>query len=259
MIDLHCHILPGIDDGSGSWDESVEMGRIAAADGITDIVATPHITPGLYDNTTASISALVSELANRLATAGIPIRLHVGADVRVDPDLVGGVESGSVPVLGKRVRYLVAELPSQMMPPNIRELVYALQLRQIIPIITHPERHASMQQDPGLLRQLVEAGALAQVTAGSLTGEFGPVARRAANKMLERNLIHLIATDAHGAAKRRPVLTAGLAAAAAIVGEEAARAMVLDVPRAILAGDPVSISEPIESAPIRSFIGRIFS
>jgi protein-tyrosine phosphatase len=259
MIDLHCHILPGIDDGSRSWDESVEMARIAAADGITDIVATPHITPGLYDNTTASISALVFELANRLATAGIPIRLHVGADIRVEPDVVSGVEAATIPVLGKRIRYLVAELPSQMMPPNIRELVYALQLRQIIPIVTHPERHAAMQQDPGLLRQLVEAGALAQVTAGSLTGEFGPVARRAANKMLERNLIHVIATDAHGTQKRRPVLTPGLAAATAIVGEEAARAMVLDVPRAILAGVPVVISEPVESAPIRGFFGRIFS
>ena len=259
MIDLHCHILPGIDDGSRSWDESVEMARIAAADGITDIVATPHITPGLYDNTTASISVLVEEFSNRLATAGIPIRLHVGADVRVDPDLVGGVESGSVPVLGNRIRYLVAELPSQMMPPNIRELVYALQLRQIIPIITHPERHASMQQDPGLLRQFVEAGALAQVTAGSLVGEFGPVARRAANKMLERNLIHLIATDAHGTQKRRPVLTPGLAAAAAIVGEEAARAMVLDVPRAILAGVPVVISDPVEPSLARGFLARLLS
>ncbi|MEI8189214.1 MAG: CpsB/CapC family capsule biosynthesis tyrosine phosphatase [candidate division NC10 bacterium] len=259
MIDLHCHILPGIDDGSRSWDESVEMARIAAADGITDIGATPHITPGLYDNTTASISALVSEVANRLATAGIPIRPHVGADVRVEPNLVNGVETDTIPVLGDRIRYLVAELPSQMMPPNIRELIYALQLRQIIPIITHPERHASMQQDPGLLRQLVEAGALAQVTAGSLTGEFGPVARRVANKMLKRNLIHLIATDAHGAAKRRPVLTVSLAAAAAIVGEEAARLMVLDTPRAILAGDLVAIPDPIESASIRGFFGRIFS
>ena len=235
------------------------MASIAAADGITEIVATPHITPGLYDNTTASISALVSELANRLATAGIPIHLHVGADVRVGPNLVGEVESGGVPVLGKRVRYLVAELPSQMMLPNIRELVYALQLRQIIPIITHPERHASMQQDPGLLRQLVEAGALAQVTAGSLVGEFGPVARRAANKMLGRNLIHLIATDAHGTQKRRPVLTPGLAAAAAIVGEEAARAMVLDVPRAILAGVPVVISEPVEPSLARGFLARLLS
>ena len=259
MIDLHCHILPGIDDGSRSWDESVEMARIAAADGITDIVATPHITPGLYDNTTASISVLVEEFSNRLATAGIPIRLHVGADVRVDPNVVSGVEAATIPVLGNRVRYLVAELPSQMIPPNIRELVYALQLRQIIPIITHPERHASMQQDPGLLRQLVVAGALAQVTAGSLTGEFGPVACRAANKMLGRNLIHLIATDAHGAEKRRPVLTTGVAAAAAIVGEEAARAMVLDTPRAILAGVPVVISEPVEPSLARGFLARLFS
>ena len=259
MFDLHCHILPGIDDGSRSWDESVEMAGIAAADGITDIVATPHITPGLYDNTTASISALVSELANRLAIAGIPIRLHVGADVRVEPNVLSGVEAATIPVLGKRVRYLLAELPSQMMPPNIRELVYALQLRQIIPIVTHPERHATMQQDPGLLRQLVEAGALAQVTAGSLTGEFGPVARRAANKMLERNLIHLIATDAHGTQKRRPVLTPGLAAAAAIVGKEAARAMVLDVPRAMLAGVPVAISEPVEPSLSRGFLARLFS
>jgi len=98
MFDLHCHILPGIDDGSRSWDESVEMAGIAAADGESPTSwATPHITPGLYDNTTASISALVSELASRLVTAGIPIRLHVGADVRVDPDLVarGGEREGS--------------------------------------------------------------------------------------------------------------------------------------------------------------------
>jgi protein-tyrosine phosphatase len=169
------------------------------------------------------------------------------------------VESGRVPVLGNRIRYLLAELPSQMMPPKIRELLYALQLRRIIPIVTHPERHAALQQDPDLLREMVAAGALAQVTAGSLLGEFGPVARRAATKMLERNLVHIIATDAHGTQKRRPVLTPGLAAAAAIVGEDAARSMVLDSPRAILAGDPISIPEAIEPSPARSFLARLFS
>jgi protein-tyrosine phosphatase len=231
---------------------------MAAADGITDILATPHITPGVYDNDATNITSLVAQLTNRLVAESIPVRLHVGADVRVDADLVERVERGEVPVAGGETRYLVAELPAQMIPPNVLRLLYELQLRRIVPIITHPERNAAFQRDPNLLAEMVSAGSLAQVTASSLTGEFGPVARRAAVKMLERRLIHIIASDAHGVEARRPILSAGVAQAAAIVGESAARDMVTTTPQAILSGLPVSIPEPLEPSSPLGFLSRLF-
>jgi len=259
MIDLHCHLLPGIDDGATSWDHSLAMARLAAADGITDILATPHITPGVYDNTTATVAPLVAALVERLRVEQIPLRVHVGADVRIDTDLVERIERGEIPVVGKETRYLVAELPAQMIPPNVPRLLYELQLRRIVAIITHPERNAVFQRDLDLLAEMVSAGSLAQVTAGSLTGEFGPVARRTAVKMLGRQLIHIIATDGHGVEARRPILSAGVAQAATVVGEEAARDMVTTTPQAILSGTPVSLPDPLESKSALSFFGRLFS
>jgi protein-tyrosine phosphatase len=259
MIDLHCHILPAVDDGANSWEESLEMARIAEADGITDILATPHITPGVYDNDREGIAVAVFELNRRLTAAGIGVTIHVGADVHVDRELVGRIEAGAVPVVGDEMRYLMAELPHQQVPPNVAQLFYELRLRQVTPVITHPERNAAIQQDLGLLHDLVAAGALAQVTAGSLTGEFGPAARRAAVKMLERRLIHVIASDAHGTDRRRPVLRAGVTRAASVVGEEAAQAMVNGTPKAILCGDLVSVPEPLDPKSSLRFVSRLFA
>jgi protein-tyrosine phosphatase len=231
VIDLHTHILPGLDHGAGDWEEALAMCRMAVADGITTIAATPHVSD-VFPNAAASIAGAVAELRGRLAQAGIPLEVVVGGDYHVRTDL----SPQTVLTLGGNGRYFLLEFPYQIVPPQADAFVKVLAGRGLAPIVTHPERIASLQRDWRRLEPLVQAGALVQITAGSLLGEFGPAAGAAAKRFLKQGWVHLLASDAHGVSERQPRLSPGRAAAAKIVGAAAAQALVLDNPRAILEG-----------------------
>ena len=231
MIDLHTHILPGLDHGPGDWDEALEMCRIAVADGITTIAATPHVSE-VFPNSSQRIEAAVGELRRRLGNAGVPLTVVVGGDYHVRPDM----SPGNVLTLGGNGRYFLLEFSYQVLPPRADAFIRVLLDRGLLPIVTHPERIASLQRDWHRLEPLVQAGALVQVTAGSLLGEFGPAATAAANRFLKKGWVHLLASDAHWVHERLPRLAKGRAAAARIVGEGAAQALVDQNPRAILEG-----------------------
>lgn len=234
MIDLHTHVLPGLDHGSRDWDESLEMCRIAVADGITTLAATPHVSE-VFSNSARRIEDAAAELRRRLAGAGVPLAIVVGGDYHVRPDL----SPGNVLTLGGNGRAFLLEFPYQLLPPRADAFVKVLLGRGLLPIVTHPERIASLQRDWRRLEPLVAAGALVQVTAGSLLGEFGPAASAAAGRFLKKGWVHLLASDAHWAHERVPRLAAGRAAAARIVGAAAAQALVEGNPRAVLQGrDP---------------------
>jgi protein-tyrosine phosphatase len=205
VIDLHTHIIPGLDHGPGDWDEALEMCRIAVADGIATLAATPHISE-IYPNSPQGIETAADELRRRLADAGIPLAVVVGGDHHLRPDLS---------------------------PQNVMTLGGN---RGLSPIVTHPERIFSLQREWRRLEPLMKAGALVQVTAGSLLGEFGPAATAAANRFLKKGWVHLLASDAHWIHARLPRLAAGRDAAARIVGESAAQALVDQNPQAILEG-----------------------
>ena len=231
MIDLHTHTLPGLDHGPRDWAEALEMCRIAVADGITTIAATPHVSE-VFPNSSRRIEAAVGELRERLGDAGVPLTVVVGADYHVRPDL----SPGNVLTLGGNGRYFLLEFPYQVLPPRADIFIKTLLDRGLVPIVTHPERTASLQRDWRRLEPLVKAGALVQVTAGSLLGEFGPAATAAAKHFLKKGWVHLLASDAHWVNERSPRLAEGRAVAAKIVGEEAARALVEGNPASILAG-----------------------
>jgi protein-tyrosine phosphatase len=231
MIDLHTHILPGLDHGPGDWDEALEMCRIAVADGITTIAATPHVSE-VFPNSSQRIEAAVDELRLRLGAAGIPLAVVVGGDYHIRPDL----SPRNVLTLGGNGRYFLLEFPYQIIPPHADAFIRVLVERGLLPIVTHPERTASLQRDWHRLEPLVKEGALVQITAGSLLGEFGPAATAAANRFLKKGWVHLLASDAHWARSRSPRLAGGRVAAAKIVGEVAAQALVDQNPRAILEG-----------------------
>ena len=231
MIDLHTHILPGLDHGPRDWDEALEMCRIAVADGITTIAVTPHVSE-VFPNSSQRIEAAAVELRQRLGDAGIPLTVVVGGDYHVRPDL----SPRNVLTLGGNGRYFLLEFPYQLLPPRADAFVKMLIDRGLLPIVTHPERTASLQRDWRRLEPLVKAGALVQVTAGSLLGEFGPAAAAAANRFLKKGWVHLLASDAHWAHERAPRLAGGRDAAAKVIGEEAARALVESNPEAILQG-----------------------
>jgi protein-tyrosine phosphatase len=233
VIDLHCHMLPGIDDGSPDEATSLEMARIAAADGIRVTACTPHIYPGLYENDGAGIKQRVMALQRRLFDEHIDLRLTLGADAHLTPELLARLRTGTAPSLAGG-RYFLLEPPHNVAPPRFAESMFAFVAAGYVPVLTHPERLTWIRAHYAVFADLVRSGVWMQVTAGSLTGRFGNAARYFGEKMLDEGLVHLLATDAHGVKHRAPLLAEGREAAAKRVGAEEAQRLVVDRPQAIL-------------------------
>lgn len=233
MIDLHCHLLPGIDDGPTHLDVSLAMARCAVADGIDFIACTPHIYPGLYENDQTGISAAVDALRLALAEAGIPLQLGMGADTHLAPDLLENLRAKKIPTLNGS-RYLLLEPPHHVAPPRFDEAVFNLMAAGYVPVITHPERLSWIESHYPVFGALVKQGAWMQLTSGSLTGRFGRRPQYWAERMLDEGLVHIIATDSHHIDKRPPLLAEGREAAAKRVGADEATHMVLTRPQGIL-------------------------
>ena len=248
MIDLHCHILPGIDDGPTDLAVSLAMARCAVGDGITFVACTPHIYPGLYENHRAGIEAAVAAFRRELAAHGIPLQLGTGADVHLAPDLAGAVRAGRVPTLCG-TRYLLLEPPHHVAPPRFSESVFTLMAAGLVPVITHPERLSWIETHYSLFTDLVKQGAWMQLTAGSLTGRFGRRPQYWAERMLDEGLVHILATDSHHIDKRPPLLAEGREAAARRVGAQEATHLVLTRPQGILDDTAPGLLPPLPARP----------
>jgi protein-tyrosine phosphatase len=233
MIDLHCHLLPGIDDGATDEAVSLEMARIAAADGIRTTACTPHIYPGLFENDSAGIAARVAVLQRRLQDEGIVLDLTLGADAHLTPELLGRIIAGTAPTLAGS-RYLLLEPPHTVAPPRFAESVFDFVAAGYVPVITHPERLTWIKAHYAVFAALVRSGVWLQVTAGSLNGRFGETAQYYGQKLLDDGLVHILATDAHGHRRRAPLLAEGRRAAEKWVGAEEAQRLVGERPQAIL-------------------------
>jgi protein-tyrosine phosphatase len=239
MIDLHCHILPGIDDGASDITVSLAMARASVADGVTVVACTPHILPGLYQNSGPQIRQATQQLQHEIDQEGIPLRLITGADVHIVPDLVAGLRSGHLLSLGD-TRYVLVEPPHHIAPVHLENLFLNLLSAGFVPILTHPERLTWIKSRYAMIQRLARAGVWMQVTAGSVTGAFGQNARYWSERLLREGYVHLLATDAHNTRKRPPNLSKGREQAARWVGEQEAWHLVLTRPMAVLANDPPS-------------------
>jgi protein-tyrosine phosphatase len=248
VIDLHCHMLPGIDDGAPDREVAVAMARCAAKDGITVTACTPHIYPGLYENNRKGIEAAVAAFREVLAEEGVALELSHGADTHLAPDLLDGVRGGRVPTLGGS-RYLLLEPPHHSVPPRFEASVFQLRAEGIIPVITHPERLSWIEDHYPTFERLVRGGTWMQVTSGSLTGRFGKRAQYWGERMLDEGLVHILATDSHHIDRRPPLLAEGREAAAKRVGEEESWHLVRTRPRGILDDAP---PETLPALPERS-------
>ena len=235
MIDLHSHILPGVDDGPTTIDESLEIARRAAADGVRVIAATPHVRDD-YPTSAETMERLVAEVRAAIEQAGIPVDVRPGGEIAIDwLDRLSDEDIGRFG-LGGSPRYLLVEFPYSGWPLSLHEWVFRLVTREITPVIAHPERNADVQRNPEELRPLVDAGALVQITAASIDGRIGRSSRAAAVELLDRGLAHVLASDAH----TPDVREGGLAGAVKAVGDpELARWLTLEVPMAILTDAPV--------------------
>lgn len=234
MFDLHCHLLPGIDDGAPDLETALAMARMAVADGIRTVACTPHIYPGLYDNDAAGIRAAISRMQAVLDDEGIPLRLVEGADVHLDTDLVGAIHAGRVPTIAGS-RYLLLEPPHHVAPPGFEQQVFSLMASGIVPVITHPERLTWVEDHHPLFMRLVARGAWMQITAGALTGRHGRRPRYWGERFVAEGKAHILATDAHDARRRPPLLAEARDAAAKLVGTTEAEHMVTTRPAGIIA------------------------
>lgn len=256
MIDLHCHILPGIDDGAKTLDDSLAMARIAVADGIHTLACTPHIYPGMYMNDGPGIARARDRLQAELDRHGIPLKLVVGADVHLVPGLIDGLRSGRVPTLNGS-RYFLLEPSHTTPPPRLEDQVFELIVAGYTPIVTHPERLSWVEGHYPVFLRLIAQGAWMQVTAGALTGVFGKRARYWGERFIGEGHTHLLATDAHTTGRRLPRLTEGLEVARRLVGEREASRLVSERPNAVLNNLPPRDVAPPEAPAARpSMIGR---
>lgn len=244
MIDLHCHILPGIDDGSRSLDMSLEMARMAVDDGITMTACTPHIYPGLYMNDTAGIEAARDRLQQSLDENGIPLKLTIGADVHLVPGLLQGLRDGKVPCL-HHTRYLLLEPSHHVAPPRFQESVFQLVAAGYVPVITHPERLTWVEDHYPVFEDLVRQGAWMQITAASLSGVFGARAKYWGERFLGEGLTHIIATDAHSSGRRIPVMSEARAIAERLLGREEAQLLVVGRQESLLKNSLPSVVPPL--------------
>jgi len=258
MIDLHAHLLPGLDDGAKTLEESVQMCRVSYQDGVRTIVATPHTLNGLYINDRETILLKVQELNEvisqqlsvnqtnqRNQTDRINLKILPGADVRLCENTLPHLDQGKVMTVSDSRKYLFLEFPYQGIPYQAEEIIFQIMARGIIPVITHPERNMEIGQRPRRYYEMIRMGCLGQVTAMSLTGEFGSRVRQTAERLLKNRFIHFIASDAHSTDGRPPILSEGVRAAEKIVGKEEARKMVTEYPQAILEGRKPNVPEPV--------------
>jgi len=236
MIDLHIHLLPGLDDGPATLDETLEMCRICAEEEIRALVATPHIIREVYENRPEEILAAVADLKRTLSAQGLALEVLPGADVRLDYDLLDRLDRGELLTINDGNRFLLLEFPDALHAQDYTRVIAGLKKRGITPILSHPERNPYFQENPEALYDLVHSDVLLQLTARSLLGGFGPEIRKFSERLLEHHLVHILSSDAHGTGGRRPGLRDALNRASEFLGEEEAGRLVEENPACILQG-----------------------
>lgn len=237
FVDIHCHLLPGIDDGAQDMSMALQMTCKAVKNGIGRIVVTPHIQPGIYDNNISLIQSVFDQYQAAVTEEQLKVELAFAAEYHLTPELLAAVEAQQVPFLGEAdgEKILLLELPHTSVPATAVQLVRWLRTNHIRPLIAHPERNQGIIRHPEKMRPLASLGALFQLTAGSITGVFGSKSQHAAEQILKSGLGHVIASDAHNLSRRSPELAGAMQAAAEIVGESKASDMVDATPRKLTA------------------------
>lgn len=202
MIDLHCHILYGVDDGAQTEQEAIDMARAAVASGITHILCTPHHNNGKYNNPKHTVVSSVVELQRILDEQGIPLTLYEGQEVRITGELLAEIKQDNILFVDIENKYLLIEFPTLDVPKYTTQFFSSLLTQGITPVIVHPERNAMFRANPNSLTHFLDMGVLSQLTAPSYTGFFGKEIQKMSQLMVKHNLVHMVASDAHGVSKR---------------------------------------------------------
>lgn len=236
MIDIHCHLLPNIDDGASDMVEAIALAKLAVQNNIKHMILTPHINIGRFDNNTQVISESVDAFKLELEKQNVPLSISFGAEVRISADIMMMVEKGNVPFIGKwkGMDALLLEMPHSNIPVGSDKLVKWLMAKNIIPIIAHPERNRDVQKNIAVLKPFIQMGCLFQITGSSLLGAFGDICVTRAKELLEMGVIHFIASDAHNLKRRPPMLAEAVDVAKTVIGDVEANKLVYDNPAMLI-------------------------
>jgi protein-tyrosine phosphatase len=259
MVDIHHHLLPGLDDGSKNLETSLAMAKMAAADGITHIVATPHAN-SRYPFDPARNAELLAELQQTLNDDGVAITLGSGCDFHLSYDNLQRAYNEPHYFAINNHGYLLVELPDYSIPKQLDDSFYELRVAGAEPILTHPERNPVLQKDSSRMEDWLRQGMLVQVTTSSVLGQMGPVAERMAHRMLANRWVHFLATDAHNLKSRPPVMKDAYDVVAKKYGRDYAERICVQNPLAVFEGRQL----PPQEEPLKlfdqklSFFQRIF-
>lgn len=241
MYDLHCHILPGIDDGAKTMDDSIAMAKLAVSEGITHILATPHHMNRSWMNDKQTVLPLVKELQDELDQRKIDLTIFPGQEVRLYGDILKDIENNKILFVDEQEQYVLIEFPTETIPSYTERLFYELQSQGKTPIIVHPERNHKIIEEPNRLKELIDKGALAQLTAASYTGGFGKKIEKVSKQLVEANLVQFLASDAHNVTNR----SFHMKEAYELLGKEYGRTkrhQFNQVTKDLLNGEPVIVS-----------------
>lgn len=257
MIDLHSHILHGIDDGAVDMQMSIAMAKIAVADGTSILACTPHFMPGVYDNSVAVLNRSVGELAKKLLEEKISLKLVTGGDVHIAPELHSQLASHTVPTLANS-RYFLFEPPHHVAPPNLIKYCRRLLDFGFIPILTHPERFTWIENHYELVCELDEIGVPLQLTAKSVYGGFGKRPKYWSDRMLEEGRVDFIASDAHNITSRPPGLSQAYEFVERRLGKKAVDKIMIANPSRVIGNLPLTAKSPRTKAIVQNKTARNF-
>ena len=239
QIDIHSHIIPGVDDGSPDLETSLGLLRMAVESGTTDIIATPHVIDVSTTLTWDAIRRYVEALQKEADDRGIPINIHPGAETELNWDLLELIRQDRSAFCLAGSRYLLMEMPSLMLPPHLEEMIYELQLLDIVPVLAHPERQMQLMEQPEKLLELLKRGCVAQCNGGSLTGIFGPKAHEKVHMLLDNHMVAFMGSDAHNLKHRNTDLGGAKEKLIQHWGETTLQEIVETRPRYILENKPM--------------------
>ncbi len=256
MIDVHSHIIPGVDDGASNIDESVEIAVTAEKAGVKTLFATPHALD-LADSTSWDhVNQGFDDLKKRVARENIDIEIVRGAEIFITPDLPKRIKENKKLTINGQGRYILLELPLLEIPDFTEQVIFDLIVCGVIPIIAHPERYVKIWEEPNRLFDFIKRGALTHVNSGSLTGRYGKNAQKTAKLLISHNLIHMMGSDIHSSSTGAYTFAEGFRIIKEISGPDRALEMVTSIPANIIKGDPVRVPAP---KPVQqSFLKRLF-
>lgn len=257
MIDTHCHMLPGIDDGAPDAEVALEMARIAVNDGVRTTIVTPHMREGDYMNERDDVLRATASFEALLTREGVPLEVVPGSEVHLGPRMAERIEEKRLLTYADGGRYLLLECPYRTRPVRLEETIFELTVAGVIPVIAHPERIRFFTEDDTRLEEVLRLGCIAQLTSSSLVGVFGRQTKTLSEDWVARGLVHILGSDAHDTEYRRPTLSRARAAWAALTSEEDAALATEEWPRALIEGAPIDPEPPDPPRKSRGWFSRL--